>query len=161
MRRSARAAGVSDRLRFRGFQSDVWPWLEAADIVVVPSVASEPFGNTAVEAVLAARPVVAADHSGLREAVEGCGGAQRVDTRAPDAAARLADAAVVVRADWPRFSAAALADAAVARGRHDPRAYGRRVAEAVTGTPVRTSRAADGAPLRHRPSTLVRKERQA
>ena len=42
--------------------------LEAADAVVVPSRA-EPFGNTAVEAMHAARPLVASRVQGLAEVV--------------------------------------------------------------------------------------------
>ncbi|HKY16388.1 MAG TPA: glycosyltransferase, partial [Microthrixaceae bacterium] len=49
---------LGDRVELLGFRPDIWPVVAAADIVVVPSVADEPFGNTAVEAVLAARPVV-------------------------------------------------------------------------------------------------------
>ena len=45
-----------------------WPVLEAADAVVVPSRA-EPFGNTAVEAMHAARPLVASRVQGLAEVV--------------------------------------------------------------------------------------------
>lgn len=125
-------AGIQDRVRFRGFHADVWPWLHAADVVVVPSVKEESFGNSAVEAVLAARPVIVADHSGLREAVAGFRSAQFVDTRSADAVADLGDALVQVRSDWDNFRAAALVDEAVARPRHRPDEFGRHVSAAVT-----------------------------
>lgn len=125
-------AEIQDRVRFRGFHAVVWPWLEDADVVVVPSVKAEPFGNTAVEAVLAARPVIVADHSGLREAVAGFRSAQFVDTRSADAVVELVDALVQVRDDWEAFKAAALVDEAVARVRHRPEEFGQHVAAAVT-----------------------------
>ncbi|MFI7484348.1 glycosyltransferase [Kocuria sp. M1R5S2] len=131
LRRLIAEAGVTDRVRFRGFHADVWPWMEAADVVVVPPVVTEAFGNTAVEAVLAARPVVVADHTGLREAVRDYGCVVGVDTLAHDAVWQLADAFEQVRADWPRLRAAALADAEEARVRHEPRVFGRKVAQAV------------------------------
>lgn len=149
LHRVIEAAGVSHRVRFHGFHADVWPWMEAADVVVVPPVVTEAFGNTAVEAVLAARPVVVADHTGLREAVQGFGSVQGADTLAPDAAARLADAFVRVRDDWARLRAAALADAPVARMRHDPVRYGHAVAAAVAGPPPGVRR-----PARRRPTGL-------
>ena len=65
-------------MTFSGFTDDVWAHLAAADLVLVPSQGDEPFGNTAVEAMLAARPVVVSSSSGLDEAVAGYGSAQRV-----------------------------------------------------------------------------------
>lgn len=131
LRQAVRTAGLQHRIRFRGFHTDVWPWLEQADVAVVPSVGTESFGNTAVEAVLAARPVVVADHSGLREAVEGLRGARLVDTRSERAAEKLAEALITVLENWPRHRAASLADEPVARARHRPDSFGRQVAEAV------------------------------
>jgi glycosyltransferase involved in cell wall biosynthesis len=59
---------LADRVTFHGFQPDVWQHLAVADVVVVPSRLDESFGNTAVEALLAQRPVVVSDLPGLREA---------------------------------------------------------------------------------------------
>lgn len=156
LRQAIETAGVGARIRFRGFHADVWPWMASADVVVVPPVVTEAFGNTAVEAVLAARPVVVADHTGLREAVAGYGGVRGADTFAPDAAVQLADAFQAVRDDWPRIRAAAVADAAVARVRHDPRVYGAQVADAVA--PVRGRPAAAGG---RGPTSSIRQERPA
>ena len=58
LRAPIRTAGLADRVELLGFRADVWPPLRAADVALVPSVLDESFGNTAVEAVLAARPVV-------------------------------------------------------------------------------------------------------
>ena len=45
----------------------MWPFLADADVAVAPSRLDESFGNTLVEALLAGRPAVVADHTGLRE----------------------------------------------------------------------------------------------
>lgn len=53
---------------FHGYVRPVWDSLAAADIVIVPSRV-EPFGNVAVEAQLAGRPVVVSSIQGLTEIV--------------------------------------------------------------------------------------------
>ncbi|SEO79247.1 glycosyltransferase family 4 protein [Trujillonella endophytica] len=120
LRATVAAAGLEERVEFLGFRSDVWPHLAAADIALVPAVGDESFGNTAVEAVLAARPLVVSAHSGLREAVAGYAAVQAVDPGRPD---DWADAVVRVAEDWTRLRAAALDDAAEARRRHAPSRY--------------------------------------
>ena len=124
------AAGLADRVEFLGFVDDVWGALAAADVVLIPSQLDEPFGNTAVEAVLAARPVVVSATSGLREAAAGYASAQAV---APADVPGWADAVERVAGDWPRTSAQALDDAREARRRHDPAGYRAEVARLVTG----------------------------
>ncbi|MTB87999.1 glycosyltransferase family 4 protein [Aeromicrobium senzhongii] len=56
------------RVTFHGYVNPVWPALARADVVLVPSRV-EPFGNTAVEALLARRPLVASSTQGLAEIV--------------------------------------------------------------------------------------------
>jgi glycosyltransferase involved in cell wall biosynthesis len=129
LRRTVSAAGLDDRIEFLGFRPDVWPHLAAADVVLVPAVQEESFGNTAVEAVLAARPLVVSAHSGLREAAAGYASAQAVD---PGDAAAWADAVARVAADWPAFREATAADAEVARRRSAPGRYARELVAAVT-----------------------------
>src|SRR5699024_11387469 len=51
------ASGVD--VDFAGFHRDIWPFLAGADILLAPSRLEEPFGNSAIEAILALRPVVA------------------------------------------------------------------------------------------------------
>ena len=111
---------LRDRVEFLGFRSDIWPHLADADVVLVPSVKEESFGNTAVEAVLAARPLVVSDHSGLREAAAGYAGAQSVPA---GATAEWADAVQRVVRNWAAFRDAAVHDAAEARRRHSPERY--------------------------------------
>ena len=110
-------AGLSDAVRFAGFEPDVWPRVGWADVVLVPSTVDEPFGNTAVEAVLAARPLVVSATSGLLEAAAGYASAHPVP---PGDAEAIADAVEAIVADWSDQQAAAVADSAVAAERHSP-----------------------------------------
>ncbi len=135
LRESVEQAGLTDRVDFLGFRTDVWADLAAADIVLIPSVMDEPFGNTAVEAVLAARPVVASSTSGLLEAVAGYTAAQTVDPSAPEL---WADAVCKVAANWTYYRSAAVADAAVAAARHSPQRY-RDTIVAILDAPARSS----------------------
>jgi len=120
------------RVTFHGFVPDVWPQIALTDIVVVPSQFDEPFGNTAVEAVLAARPTVVSATSGLLEAAAGYESVLRVEPRRADA---LADAVCTILDNWTRYRTAALADSARARDRHAPAQYREAVAQLV-GTVV-------------------------
>jgi len=93
---AARAAepDLAGRVRLLGYVPDRWSLLADADVVLVPSRV-EPFGNTAVEAMLAVRPVVASATQGLVEVVtDGRTGLLVPPDDAPalaDAVARLAD----------------------------------------------------------------------
>ena len=89
--------GLDARVDFAGFHSDVWPWFADADIVLVPS-RTEPFGNVAVEAALACRPVVASAVQGLQEIVVSGETGTLVAADDPDA---LADAVYALAQDWP------------------------------------------------------------
>ncbi len=60
-------AGVSAMVRWSSSASEpTCGQCRRPDVLVVPSRVDEPFGNTAVEGILARRPVVASDMSGLR-----------------------------------------------------------------------------------------------
>jgi glycosyltransferase involved in cell wall biosynthesis len=120
LRRTVSTSGLTDRVEFLGFQADVWPHLADADVVLVPAVAEESFGLTAVEAVLAARPLVVSDTSGLREAVAGYASVQAV---APGQPSLWADAVQRVTRDWAIFRRAAHEDAGTARRRLAPERY--------------------------------------
>jgi GT2 family glycosyltransferase/glycosyltransferase involved in cell wall biosynthesis len=124
-------AGLGERVHFRGFSADIWPVLAAADIVLVPSVLDESFGNTAVEAVLAGRPLVVSAQDGLKEAVTGFASVQVVR---PDAPAELADAVERIAADWTGYAARAVTDAAEARLRFAPERYRSQIAAQLDGT---------------------------
>lgn len=68
LHKRAQQSDVAGAISFAGYVSPTWPVLAASDVVIVPSRV-EPFGNTAVEALLAQRPLVASDTQGLREIV--------------------------------------------------------------------------------------------
>ena len=63
--------GLSDRVRFHGFQSNPQAWMEAAKCIVVPSFWQEPYGLVAAEAVALGKKVVAFAIGGLPEACQG------------------------------------------------------------------------------------------
>ncbi|WP_426302608.1 glycosyltransferase [Arthrobacter sp. R-11] len=128
LREQVARADAAEFITFHGFQGEVWPFLAGADVAVVPSRLDEPFGNTAVEALLAARPVIASNTSGLREAAGGYGSVQFVE---PGDAGALAEALSALRDGWPEYREHALADAQVARDRHSPEGYGDNMARQV------------------------------
>jgi glycosyltransferase involved in cell wall biosynthesis len=97
LQRTADSEALAGRVRFAGFQPDVAPFLQQADIVLVPS-RLESFGNVAVEAALMARPVVAARVQGLAEVVDH--GTTGLLVPSGDARA-LAEAVEDLLLDWP------------------------------------------------------------
>ena len=123
LRETVTSAGLADRVEFLGFRADVWPHLADADVVLVPSIGEESFGNTAVEAVLAARPLVVSDTSGLREAAAGLRrGAGAAAGRGRRSGPTPCNASPPT---GTRFRRAAQADADEARRRHAPERYRR------------------------------------
>ena len=122
-------AGLGDAVRLLGFRPSVWDELSAADIALVPSLADETFGNTAVEAILAERPVIASDTSGLREAAAGYDTAELVR---PGDAAALADAVERIADDWPSYRAGAPGARAEAERRHARERYDADILRVIT-----------------------------
>lgn len=126
LRDQAESTGID--VGFAGFHPDVWPFLADADVLVVPSRVDEPFGNTAVEGILALRPVIASDSSGLREAA---GGYPTAQLTAPGDAEAIAEALTRVRDEWDRMVGETSAARAEALRRHAPAIYRSAVADAV------------------------------
>jgi glycosyltransferase involved in cell wall biosynthesis len=62
--------GLTDRVVFTGYRSDVPALMSALDIVVHTSVAPEPFGLVILEGMALAKPVVCSAHGGPVEIVE-------------------------------------------------------------------------------------------
>ncbi|MFC4628813.1 glycosyltransferase family 4 protein [Promicromonospora alba] len=85
--------------------ADPWEWFARGDVVVVPSRV-EPFGNVAVQAMLAGRPVVASRTQGLAEIVKD--GETGLLVR-PDDPVALADAIAELLDDPARASTLAAA----------------------------------------------------
>jgi glycosyltransferase involved in cell wall biosynthesis len=118
LRQQAAEAGVP--VDFAGFHPDIWPFLAEADVLVVPSRVDEPFGNTAVEGILALRPVIASDSSGLREAAGGYATAQLITPGDPDSiAAALTD----IDTRWDEMVSTVADSRAEALRRHAPAVY--------------------------------------
>ena len=60
---------LNDFCRIIPFQENIWKIWDSIDLAVVPSTEPEPFGLVALEARLAKKPVIAANHGGLKEIV--------------------------------------------------------------------------------------------
>lgn len=138
LKKTVQRESLDARVNFLGFRRDVWPEIADADIVLVPSIGDEPFGNTAVEALLAARPLIASATTGLKEAANGYAAATFVNA---GNSATLADAVVKVVDNWDTFRAAALDDRSIAEERHSLKKYresiGAVLDEVSTLAPVR------------------------
>jgi len=126
LRSQIAAAGLTGQVRLLGFQPDVGPHFANADVLLVPSQGDEPFGNTAVEAVLAGRPVVVSRGSGLDGAVRGVSAARRVD---PVDAAAWADAIENLLDYRPATQAQMAVDAVAAGRRFAPGTYRELIAD--------------------------------
>ncbi len=68
LRERARRPDLADAVNFLGYVNPTWPLLQTSSVVLIPSLV-EPFGNTAVEGLLAGRPVVASAAQGLVEII--------------------------------------------------------------------------------------------
>jgi len=112
--RRATDAGIADRVKLLGFDTNVWPHLARADILLVPSRLEETFGNVAIEGLRAARPIVVSRTSGLIEAADGFKAAYVVEPGNPSA---IADAIEDIARHWNEFGSHAVADAARAADR--------------------------------------------
>jgi glycosyltransferase involved in cell wall biosynthesis len=91
---------ATDGVRFCGATRTVWPWLAAADVVVLPS-RWEGMSLSMLEAMASARSVVATDVAGMRETLEpDCGAVVAVEAEqalAEAVAQRLEDPSVAAR----------------------------------------------------------------
>ncbi len=93
LRERAAQPDLDGRVELLGYVSPTWAEVQRADVVLVPSRV-EPFGNTAVEALLAGRPVVASRTQGLAEIVRDRETGLLVEPGDPEAlAAAIADLA--------------------------------------------------------------------
>ena len=128
LREQVKQKQLDGRVRFHGFQACIWELMTAGDVVIVPSRADEPFGDTAVEAILSGRPVIASATSGLLEATAGYHTAKTVE---PGSAVALADALQWQIRNWNARLSAAREDLVIARSRHGPRVYREQIARSI------------------------------
>ena len=96
--------GLSDRVHFLGFRSDVVPLMMMCDLITHTSTAAEPFGRVIVEAMLCGKPIIAADAGGVLEIVESGVTGWLVP---PGNAQRLAETINHCRDDWENTQAIA------------------------------------------------------
>ncbi|OHV40039.1 glycosyl transferase family 1 [Pseudofrankia sp. EUN1h] len=120
---------LSGRVNFHGFQADAESFFRTADLVLVPSRV-EPFGNVAVEALLAGRPVIASATQGLVEIIDDGRTGLLV---APDDPEALAAAIARLLDDWPLATRLAAAGQAEAAERFGIEQYQTRIAAVVDG----------------------------
>ncbi|MBI2815515.1 MAG: glycosyltransferase [Acidobacteria bacterium] len=69
LERESRELGLGDRVRFLGWQTDIFPVMNRWDVFAMPSL-EEGFGIAALEAMAAGLPVVASNVGGVPELVE-------------------------------------------------------------------------------------------
>lgn len=120
--------GLQDSVEFLGFRTNVWEIFDIADIVLVPSIADEPFGNTAVEAMLAGRPLVVSETSGLKEAA---GNFTAVRFVPPDVPEAIADAVADLVSDWISVREQVETDRETAEKKFSPERYRREMNDLV------------------------------
>ena len=111
----ARHLGIAERVRFAGWQENIWPWLAQARVFALPS-RTESFGNVVVEALAAGLPVISTATPGPAEILAGDARLGRLVslTEAEEMAAAL-DAALADPGD-PAPRQARAADFSVTRG---------------------------------------------
>lgn len=128
LREQVKQKQLGHRVLFHGFTPSIWEVVGAGDLVIVPSRVDEPFGDTAVEAILSGRPVIASATSGLLEATAGYKTARTVTPGDPVALANGLQAAIE---RWGLSRAATVTDIETARRRHGPEVYRKTVAGIV------------------------------
>jgi glycosyltransferase involved in cell wall biosynthesis len=100
-------AGLADQAEILGQVDDVADLLERVDIVVVPSIRPDPFPTVILEAMRAARPVVASRHGGAPEMLEDGVSGLLVAPNDPDALAASLEQLIADPALRRRLGAAA------------------------------------------------------
>jgi len=124
-----RTHGLEDRVTFLGFKPSVWDDIARNDIVLIPSTVDEPFGNTAVEAALAARPAVVSAVGGLPEASAHSTSSVLVE---PDDARALAAGIGRIVDGWTEYANRALGDSVDVATAFSSQRYAHEIVPAVT-----------------------------
>ncbi len=119
LERATRAAGLAAHVAFHGFQPDVAPYLAGADALVMPS-RREGLPMALIEAVAAARPIVATAVGGIPELVTP---GENGELAAPDDAPALAAAIARLADAFPARQTAAHARALAVRRTYSARAW--------------------------------------
>jgi glycosyltransferase involved in cell wall biosynthesis len=69
LKKNVQSSCICDQVILLEFSEDITTIWDVTDIAVVPSTEPEPFGMVALEAMAAMKPVVGANHGGLREII--------------------------------------------------------------------------------------------
>jgi glycosyltransferase involved in cell wall biosynthesis len=133
VRRRVTELGLADKVTFASFVHDVWSAHSRSDIALMPSRV-EPFGNAAVEAMLAGRPVIASDIQGLREIITSSDTGLLVP---PDDPAALAGAVHTLLDDWASTCQLAKRGQGAVALRFSPQMYATMLESAVERTVAR------------------------
>lgn len=96
----AKQLGVFDRIRMPGHSRNVPAAIQAATIVIAPSIEPEAFGRTVIEAQAMGRPVIATRHGGPMETVLDGTTGLLIPPSDPKALAR----AVKTINNWPKYN---------------------------------------------------------
>lgn len=128
LRRLTETLQLGEHVTFSGFQDDIWGAAEDAHLLLVPSTADESFGNVAVEGVLAQRPVVFSDISGLSEAMAPYPTAFPTIPGNPEDLARAVTDLVQA---WPSVAAGTAESALLAQRKHGVEEYRARISAIV------------------------------
>ena len=64
-----REAGLSENVRFIGTEANIFNFLNAADVIVLPSISHEDFPNVILEAMSLGKAVIASNLSGVPEQI--------------------------------------------------------------------------------------------
>jgi glycosyltransferase involved in cell wall biosynthesis len=121
------SSGLTPFVRWAGVLPEVWSALANADVALVPSRV-EPFGNTAVEALLACRPVVVSGVQGLQEIIRTPGDGE---VSVPGDAESLADAVLRITRHWSDSRQRAITAQQDASARYAPSRYRDEIVEVV------------------------------
>ncbi len=70
----ARGLGISDKVRFTGFRSDVRPYVRDFDVEIVSSIYDDPLPRAVIEAMAFGVPVIGTDVGGIGELLADGGG---------------------------------------------------------------------------------------
>jgi glycosyltransferase involved in cell wall biosynthesis len=126
--------GLSESVHLQGFKESIWNSVDDADIVLIPARLDESFGNTVIEAKLAARPAVVSAMPGLLEAGTGYGSVRFVQR---EDVGGLASAVEEIVDGWSEWSRSAVEDRSRAQEHHAPGRYRDEILASIAGTEQR------------------------
>ncbi len=83
LKQAIQDAQLEDIIELKGFANNISDAMSEADVCLVPSMMKDPFPTTVLEAMSAGKPVIATNHGGAVEAINGSGAGELVDPGKP------------------------------------------------------------------------------